>query len=121
MEHLEEFDWINVVFLEKVMRSYKNDDTIQVITFKIKPCFQEHFASIMFPCQIEFKSSKYPKSELERVNVIVKSKPNNEAGKRITFTDGPLFDNEILMYSVTIPAINQLFERIGMKTKLAPE
>lgn len=121
MEHEHELDWINNKFLETVVRTFKNDDTIQVLTYKSKSCLKQHFASIIFPCQIDFQSLKYPNSRIETLNVIVKARPNNEAGNIITFTDGPLFDNEISMYNTTIPAINQLFENAGFASTIAPK
>lgn len=118
MEQPEEFDWINNEFLQSITRRYKNDNTVEVITYKTKPTFKEHFASIMFPCQIDFKSFN---SEIQTLHVVIKASPKNETGKRITFTDGPLFDNEISMYTRTIPAIDRLFELAGFGIKLAPE
>lgn len=110
-------EWINIAFLQKAIRSYKNDDSIEIIDFSIKSGFSEHIASVMFQCKIEFKSFN---SKCETLHVVVKASPINDGIKSIA-TEGPLFENEIEMYTSTIPAFRQLYERSGIKIDLAPE
>lgn len=112
-------DWLNNVLLQKALQSYKNDSTIDVSDFTINAGFSEHFGSSMFQITIEFTSKKFPKSKPESLNVVVKAKP--EVDKGITIDAGPLFETEIKMYNEVLPAMNQLFERSGMKVDLAPE
>lgn len=114
-------EWLNKAFLEAALHSYKHDNTIDVLSFDFRTGFSEHFASTMFQSKIVFKSAKFPKSEPESLDVVVKAKPVNEGIKMNVVGSGPLFETEIKMYTETIPAIHQLFERSGMKEKIGPE
>lgn len=110
-------EWINVALLQKAIRSYRNDDSIEIIDFSIKSGFSEHIASAMFQCKIDFKSFN---SKCETLNVVVKARPITD-GIKLIAAEGPLFVNEIKMYTNTIPAFHQLYERSGIKIDLAPE
>lgn len=114
-------EWLNSNFLQNALKSYRHDGTIEVLNFKLKQGFSEHFASEMFQCSIDFKSTKYPKSEPETLDVVIKASPIGDDLKMKVVTGGPLFRNEIRMYKESIPAIHQLFERNGMKIVFAPE
>jgi Ecdysteroid kinase-like family len=123
MQEVEEKtpDWLNQVFLQKALRSYRRDDSIEVLNFTVNSGFSEHFASSMFQSKIVFKSSKYSKSEPETMNVVVKAKPFDNDMKMKVVSNGPLFETEIRMYKEVIPAFQQLFERSDMKVELGPE
>lgn len=114
-------NWLDNEFLSKALRSYKHDDTIEVLSFTTNANFSTHFASSMFQSVIEYSSSKFPKSEPETLSVVIKAKPVSEGIKMQVVAGGPLFETEIRIYKEVIPAINQLFERSGMKVDLAPE
>lgn len=114
-------EWFDNELLEKALRTYKKDETIEIISFETRASFSEHFGSSMFQSSIKFKSSKYPKADHETLGVVVKSKPVDDAMKMNLIAGGPLFENEVAMYTKTIPAMQQLFERSGMKIELAPE
>jgi hypothetical protein len=111
--------WINKEFFEEAFRKYRNDSSIQVLSYKFGEGFSEHFASEMYSCQIEFHSSKFSKTEFK--NVVLKVQPSNESSNSAVVSDRPLFETEIRMYTKTIPAINELFKRSGLKCELAPE
>lgn len=111
-------EWLNNSFLRNALKSYKRDETIEVLNFDVRSGFCEHFASSMFQSKIEFKSSKYPKSEL---SVVIKAEPIGDDFKEKVVASGPLFDIEIQMYNETLPAIHQLFERNGLKAEVSPE
>lgn len=112
-------DWLDNALLTKALQNYKNDDNIKVSSFTINTGFSEHFCSSMVQTKIEFSSSRFPKSEPETLNVVVKAKPVGDKSR--LQEAGPLFENEIKMYKEVLPAINQLFERSGMKVEFAPE
>lgn len=114
-------DWLNKGFIQTAVRNWKSDDTIEVLSFDVRSNFSEHFASTMFQSKIEFKSTKYPKSESETLSVVIKAKPVDEGLKTKVVSSGQLFETEIQMYKETIPAIHQLFERCGMEIQLGPE
>ena len=111
-------EWLNTSFLQNALKSYKNDDAIEVLNFDVRAGFGEHFASAMFRSKIEFKSSK---AELEVLSVVIKAKPGEEGIQLQNVSGGPLFENETRMYKETLPAMHQLFERCGMKIKFGPE
>lgn len=108
-------------FLSKALQSYKHDNTIEVSNFTVNSGFSNHFGSSMFQSLIEFSSSRFPKSDLETISVVIKTKPTAEGFTKQIVDAGPLFENEIRMYMEVIPAMMQLYERSGMKVELAPE
>lgn len=114
-------DWIDKSFLQKVLRSYKRDETVEVLNFSFKAGFAGHFASEMFRSKIEFKSTKYPKPELETLDVVIKAQPVGNSLAAQIASGGPLFETEARMYGETLPAIHQLFEQSGLKAEVAPE
>lgn len=111
-------EWINVTLLRRAIQSYKNDESIEVTDFSIKSTFTEHIASEMYKCSIDFQSSNAKKCET--LNVIVKAEPIVDGIEKVA-TVGPLFENEIKMYTSTLPAISRLYERFGIKIDFAPE
>lgn len=113
--------WLDKAFCQKAFRSFRNDVTIEILNFEMASSFNEHFCSTMFKLKIEFQSSKYPKSEPETMNVVVKVKPISDEIKMQVVADNPLFENEIRMYKETLPAIHNLFERSGVKIEFGPE
>lgn len=113
--------WLDSIFLQKALQSYKNDETIEVLNFQVATGFSEHFASEMFQCKVLFKSLKIPESQPESLNAVIKAKPVGEGLKMDMVSQAPLFETEIKMYKKTIPAINQLFKLNGLKVELGPE
>lgn len=111
-------EWITVKLLRRAIRSYKNDDSVEVEDFFIKSGFCEHVASALFQCRIDLK---YANSKCETLNVIVKARPTIVGGLKSIASEGPLFENEIRMYSNTLPEFNNLFKRVGLNIDLAPE
>lgn len=111
-------DWMNVVLLQNAIRSYKNNDCVEITDFLIKSAFSEHIASTMFQCSIDFKS---PSSKRETLNVVIKAKPTSDDEFVAIASKGPVFENEINIYTSTIPAFHQFFDRFGIKIDMAPE
>ncbi|XP_037030046.1 uncharacterized protein LOC119069927 [Bradysia coprophila] len=110
-------EWVTIELLRKAVRSYKNDDTFEVNDFSVKSGFSEHFASVMLQCKIDCKSVN---TERETLNVVVKARQIIEGLKAIACEEA-MFENEIRMYTSTLPAFNRLFARFGMNIDLAPE
>lgn len=111
-------EWIDTKFFQKVLKTFKNDESIQVIDFTVSTSFSEHFGSQMFQSKVNFQSAKYQKTE--SISLVIKSEPVDEALKT-EVAAGPVFQTEIRMYQETIPAMQQLFERSGIKGKIGPE
>jgi hypothetical protein len=112
-------EFLSKDLLQKALTSYKNDSTVEVQSFSTASNFSEHFASSMFQYSIDFTA----KSGRETIKVVVKVLPENDEMKNNIVGESAkqLFKTEIKMYKETIPAINQLFERHGLKVDLAPE
>lgn len=113
--------WLNQDFLEKAIRSYRNDATITIASFEFGHGFSEHYASQMYSCSMRFNSSKYPKESCEVLNVVIKVEPPKDDIKSAVIANGPLFATEILMYKETLPLINELLAHHGYKYDLSPE
>lgn len=92
--------WINEEFLMNALKHYKNDESVKVKDYEISctNCDTE------FSAKITFVTANNPCSEM--VNVVIKVNPNN---------------NEIKMYSRTLPMIQKLFRKYGEQVKLCPE
>jgi hypothetical protein len=114
-------EWLDKHFLGKVVKTYKKDDSIEILDFKTNTGFSEHFASTMFQCKIDFKSLKYPKSEHETLKVVIKAQPVDEGLKMAVVSGGPLFETETKLYQEVLPAFHQLFERNGLNVEFGPE
>lgn len=53
--------------------------------------------------------------------MVIKVKSSNGGLKMKVLATGSLFENEILIYEDSIPAINQLFVQSGIEVELGPE
>lgn len=116
---VEEF--LNRELLQKALKSYKNDDTIEIENFTISPAFGEHYASEMFRSKIEFKSSKFStQREIQSIAVVIKIKPSSDSNLAVV-TQGPLFETEIEMYKNILPAFTELYQKNGQNIEFAPE
>lgn len=113
--------WLNKGFLESMVKSWRLNNSIEILKFDVSSNFSEHFASTMFQCKIVFKSSKHSQSDPEILDVVIKTMPVNEEMKMRVVGRGPLFETEIQMYKETIPAMHQLFEKSGIKVTLGPK
>lgn len=111
-------EWLSKSFLQEALIRFKNDETIEVLNFDVGGAtLVDHFASTMVKSRIEYKSAD---SELEVKSVVIKVKPMGDGFIVRNVSSGPLFDNEIRMYTQTLPAMRQLFERSGMEFKMVP-
>lgn len=117
----ETVEYLNEALLTRAIQSYKNDETIELVKFEINPAFSEHYASKMYRSKIEFKSTKYPRSENEVLSVVIKTKPVNDPKIELILSGGSLFETEMEMYEKVLPAMHQLYENNGLNIKFAPE
>lgn len=106
-------EWITIDLLQQAIRSYRNDDLIEVVDYAVKSGFDEHIASVMYSCRIDLKHPNDASSS-ETLDVIIKARPVTDGLVNVA-SEGPLFENEIRMYTETIPAFNKLFRRFGME------
>lgn len=114
-------DFINHEFIKIAIKSYKNDEKVEILDFKISPAFSEHFSSSMFKGKIEFKSPKNS-SKVETLFTVIKVKPTNELNCNLQYDTGPLFETEIEMYQKILPVFHEVYERNGLlSVDFAPE
>lgn len=111
--------WLNEDLIEKVIRSFKNDQSIEIVNFKQGSGFDEHYGSQMYCLTISFKSQKYQQNE--ELKVVIKANPEKEEQLGEILGENPFVATEIKMYKKTIPLINDLMRRSGMKCDFAPE
>jgi Ecdysteroid kinase-like family len=114
-------EWLDSNFLCKAMRSYKKDNSIELVNFKVESGFGEHFGSKMLRSRIEFKSKKYQNNENEIVNAVIKIDPAGDGNLEHIVEDGPLFETETDVYENVIPKMHALYERNGIDVKFAPK
>lgn len=114
-------EWVNEALLRRALQSYKNDETVELVKFEIKPGFSEHYASKMYRAKLEFNSTKFPQTENEIFSVVIKTKPINDPKIEAIVAGGPLFETEVEVYQKVLPAMQQLYERNGIKVDFAPE
>lgn len=115
MESNSAVDFLNRELFEKALKSYKYDDTIQVIKFELFEAFGEHYGSKMYRAKIEFKSKKF---ESQTLDVVIKISP---PGNPMEATSRKMFQTEIEMYKNVLPAFSELFQRSGQNIEFAPE
>ncbi|KAG5674474.1 hypothetical protein PVAND_004443 [Polypedilum vanderplanki] len=114
-------EWLNEEFLKRAIRSYKSDDTVEIVKFNAMSAFGEHYASKMYRASVEFKSIKFPHHDNEVLSVVIKAQPINDVILQSIVAEGPLFENEIEMLQKVIPAMHQVYQRNGIDVKFAPE
>lgn len=114
-------EFLNRELLEKALKSYKNDDTIEVVNFEISPAFGEHFGSQMLRSKVDFKSAKFSSQrEVQSIAVVIKIKPPSDS-TLAEVVEGPLFETEIDMYKNVLPAFDELYKRNGINIEFGPE
>jgi hypothetical protein len=113
--------WLTEAFLARAIRSYRSDDTIEIVKFNAKSAFGEHYASKMFRASVEFRSLKFPQNDNEVLSVVIKAQPINDVKLESIVAEGPLFETETEMLRTVIPAMHQLYQRNGIDVKFAPE
>jgi hypothetical protein len=122
MESNSVVEFLNRELLEKALRTYKNDGTIEILNFEISLAFGEHYGSQMYRSKVDFKSKKYPSQrETQSIAVVIKIKPPGDSDLSKITEGGPLFETEIEMYKNVLPTINELYQRNGQKIEFAPE
>lgn len=114
-------EFLNTDLLRTAIKSYKNDESIEIEGFEVTTAFGEHFGSQMYRAKIDFKSTKYPTlSSVQSLPVVIKIKPLLHS-MLTGDTEIQLFKTEIDMYQKVLPAIDDLYQRNGQSVEFAPE
>jgi hypothetical protein len=93
-------EYINRELLERAIKSYEKDESIEIENFEIAGAFAEHFASEMFRAKITYKGKKFRTEDVKTLDVVIKVKPIPQISDSRTeqvVAGGPLFETEIEM------------------------
>ncbi|XP_016952867.1 uncharacterized protein LOC108026441 [Drosophila biarmipes] len=109
-------EWLNVQFIEDVLRVHEKASDLQVTNLSFTPASAkgDHYASIMFRAKVDYKTEKgsFFKS------LIIKTMPVEEGIKKDMFADSPLFKTEIGMYSKVLPECERILREVNDTSKL---
>lgn len=114
-------EWMNIEFLEKILKQSQKDDKIQVKTFQVKPAstVHQHLASVMYRVLVTYSGKLNNNSE---ISLIIKSKPFLDGFKKDLFSnDNIIFEVETKMYSEILPEMQNLINVSEDKSVLAPK
>jgi hypothetical protein len=105
--------WLTKDFLEKAFRSYKKDESLEILSYNcVEDKFDNHFGSDIYCVEIIFKT---PISSESKSKVIVKLVTDKASEMGEILQDSLFMRNEIKMYLKSIPMINDLLNRHDMK------
>ncbi|KYN14134.1 PREDICTED: uncharacterized protein LOC108766096 [Trachymyrmex cornetzi] len=115
---LETLTWLNISFVEKVLRKSEGDDSIQVIDMSTKPATKkgDNYLSDMIRITIEFSRNQGSHEIKEKKSIIVKLSPTTESVRQKFIVLAGYFHTEISMLSDTLNKMNKL---LGPKYRLS--
>ncbi|XP_018396934.1 PREDICTED: uncharacterized protein LOC108775148, partial [Cyphomyrmex costatus] len=104
--------WLNLCFVEKILRKSEEDDSIQVINISSKPATDkgDNYLSDMFRITVEFSRNKGDRESKEKKSIIVKLSPILESVRQKFIILAGYFHTEISMMSDTLVKMNKLLE-----------
>ncbi|KAL2717335.1 uncharacterized protein V1478_013035 [Vespula squamosa] len=102
--------WLNLEFVEKIMRKSKNDDSICVLNIFIKPATAkgDNYTSDMYRVLIEISCKRGNQEVKKKKSLIIKVAPTGENIKRELIEKSKIFQTEILMMTDTLKKMNSL-------------
>jgi len=115
---LETPTWLNLCFVEKVLRKSEGDNSIQVIDIFSKPATNkgDNYTSDMIRVTTEFSRDQGGRKITEKKSIIVKISPIVEGVRQDLIAKSGIFHIEILMMSDTLDKMNKL---LGPKHRLS--
>ncbi|XP_018370662.1 PREDICTED: uncharacterized protein LOC108766094 isoform X2 [Trachymyrmex cornetzi] len=115
---LEKSTWLNLSFVEKILRKSEENDSIQVIDMSIKPATKkgDNYLSDMVRITIEFSRNQGGHEIKEKKSIIVKLVPIVENIRQKFVILAGCFHTEISMLSNTLNKMNKL---LGSKYRLS--
>ncbi|TMW48119.1 hypothetical protein DOY81_006792 [Sarcophaga bullata] len=113
--------WINQEFLQKVLKEYENNETVQIDELIVTPASVkgDHYGSIMFRSKVAYTLEDTKENKIK--SLIIKTLPEEECFKRELLNESGVFETEISMFSETLPLIEKILNNCGEPTKLAAE
>ncbi|XP_039313572.1 uncharacterized protein LOC105198287 [Solenopsis invicta] len=115
---LETPTWLNLCFVEKILRKSEDDNSIQVIDIFSKPATAkgDNYTSDMIRVTAEFSRDQSDRKITEKKSIIIKVSPILEGVRQDLVTQSGIFHIEILMMSDTLIKMNKL---LGPKHRLS--
>uniref|UniRef100_A0A1I8NX34 CHK kinase-like domain-containing protein n=1 Tax=Stomoxys calcitrans TaxID=35570 RepID=A0A1I8NX34_STOCA len=112
--------WIEEEFLQDVLSQYEGKPVAEIIKFELSPASMkgDHYSTVMLRCKVEYKLDQLPKQTKQK-SLIIKTIPSEEGMKRDLLLQSRVFENEISMYTKTLPKIEKILEQFGEPTKLS--
>ncbi|KYM76310.1 hypothetical protein ALC53_13337 [Atta colombica] len=112
---LETSTWLNLCYVEKILRKSENDNSIQVIDIFSKPATVkgDNYTSDMIRIIVEYSRGSKIK---EKKSIIVKLSPLLEGVRQKIVTQAGFFHTEMSMMSDTLNKMNKL---LGSKHRLS--
>ncbi|CAL1685246.1 unnamed protein product [Lasius platythorax] len=109
---LETPTWLNLSFMEKILRKSENDNSIGVIDIFSKPATNkgDNYGSDMFRVIVEYSRDQSGRKITEKKSVIVKIEPTLEGIRKNLVVQSRLFNTEMLMMTDTLDKMNKLLE-----------
>ncbi|XP_018057094.1 PREDICTED: uncharacterized protein LOC108692984 isoform X2 [Atta colombica] len=103
-----ETSWLDLCFMEKILRKSENDDSIQVTHIVSKPATSkgDNYTSDMIRITAEYSRNSKIK---EKKSIIIKLSPVHGVRQKIV-TQADLFHTEMSMMSDTLDKMNKLLE-----------
>ncbi|XP_077275264.1 uncharacterized protein LOC143904443 isoform X2 [Temnothorax americanus] len=107
---LETPAWLNLCFVEKILRKSEGDNSIQVIDIFSKPATAkgDNYTSDMIRVTAEFSRDQGGSKITEKKSIIVKISPIVEGIRQDLIESSGIFHTEILMMSDTLDKMNKL-------------
>ncbi|EGI70193.1 hypothetical protein G5I_00951 [Acromyrmex echinatior] len=109
---LETLTWLNLSFVENILRKSEEDDSIQMIDMSIKPATKkgDNYFSDMIRIMIEFSRNQGGHKIKEKKSIIIKLSPIIESIRQKFIKESGSFHTEISMMSDTLNKMNKLLE-----------
>ncbi|XP_018404984.1 PREDICTED: uncharacterized protein LOC108781509 [Cyphomyrmex costatus] len=106
---LETLTWLNISFVEKILRKSENDNSIQVMDISSKQATVkgDNYTSDMIRVTVEYSRGSKIK---EIKSIIIKLSPVLEGIRQKMVVEGGLFETEMSMMSDTLDKMNKLLE-----------
>jgi len=110
-DEMEAPEWMDSLFLTKVLGHCERSSNVVVESFKISPASVkgDHYASVMFRAHVEYSIEK---GALKEKSLIIKTMPD-EGKKKELLEESKIFETEIGMYSKVLPDIQRILRDAG--------
>ncbi|XP_055375525.1 uncharacterized protein LOC129608190 [Condylostylus longicornis] len=113
-------EWLNKDYMENILKIYKNDKSLKITSFKVKPALGkgENFGGVMTRIQLQYicKCSK----SLKDGYYIAKSSFEDDAFSMEKMKDYDIFNREIDIYQNILPKLREYLNEINDKEIIFP-